>query len=88
MSENLSANRKPRAMILGVVTKCSSAKTVTIVVSSKVKHPIFEKYETKTTRYHVHDEKGECKVGDLVKAMETKPLSKSKRHRVIEILKH
>lgn len=88
MSDKPSTNRKPRAIILGVVTKCSSAKTVAVTVSTKVKHPSFEKYETKKVKYHVHDEKNECKVGDLVKAMETKPLSKNKRHRVIEVLKH
>lgn len=88
MSDKPIANRKPRDVILGVVTKCSSAKTVAITVTSKVKHPVFEKYETKKIKYHVHDEKGECKVGDLVKVMETKPLSKNKRHRVVEILKH
>lgn len=88
MSDNPAANRKPRNIITGVVTKCSSAKTVLIVVSAKVKHAVFGKYETKKQKFHVHDEKGVCKVGDLVRAMETKPLSKNKRHRLVEIIKH
>lgn len=81
-------SRKPRDMIVGVVTKCSSAKTVAITVTSKVKHPQFKKYETKKQKFLVHDEKGECKVGDMVRVTETRPLSKNKRHRVLEIIKH
>ena len=89
MSDKPVTKRNPtRSVILGVVTKCSSAKTVAITVTSKVKHAVFDKYETKKLKYHVHDEKNECKVGDLVRVMETKPLSKNKRHRLIEIVKH
>jgi small subunit ribosomal protein S17 len=51
-----------------------------------VKHPIYGKFVKKTTKFHAHDEKNECSIGDLVKIMETRPLSKTKRWRLVEIV--
>jgi small subunit ribosomal protein S17 len=61
-------------------------KTITVAVERKVKHPIYGKFVKKTTKFHAHDEKGECTIGDVVKIMETRPLSKTKRWRLVEIV--
>ncbi len=61
-------------------------KTITIAIERKVPHPIYRKYFKKTTKLMAHDEKSECRVGDKVKVMETRPLSKNKRWRLIEIV--
>ena len=62
------------------------AKTITVAVERKVKHPIYGKFIKKTTRFHAHDEKNEATIGDLVRIMETSPLSKTKRWRLVEIV--
>ena len=61
-------------------------KTITVAVERKVKHPIYGKFVKKTTKFHAHDDKNECQVGDVVKIMETRPLSKTKRWRLIEVV--
>ena len=81
MSER--ANRKQR---IGVVESSSMEKTITVLVRRRVKHPIYEKYVNKSKKFMAHDEKNDCNVGDTVKIMETRPLSKRKRWRVVEVL--
>jgi small subunit ribosomal protein S17 len=61
-------------------------KTVTVAVERKVKHPMYGKFVKKTTKFHAHDEKNEARPGDVVKIMETRPLSKTKRWRLVEII--
>ena len=61
-------------------------KSITVAIERKVKHPIYGKIIKRTTKLHVHDENNECKVGDTVKVMETRPLSKDKRWRLVEII--
>jgi small subunit ribosomal protein S17 len=61
-------------------------KTVTVAVERKVKHPMYGKFVKKTSKFHAHDEKNECSIGDVVKIMETRPLSKTKRWRLIEVV--
>ena len=61
-------------------------KTITVAVESNVKHPIYGKFVKKTTRFHAHDEKNECAIGDIVKIMESRPLSKTKRWRLVEVV--
>jgi small subunit ribosomal protein S17 len=61
-------------------------KTITVAVERKVKHPIYGKFVKKTTKFHAHDEKDECIMGDIVKIMETRPLSKTKRWRLVEVV--
>ena len=75
--------RKERA---GVVTSNKMDKSITVAVKWKEKHPIYGKFVSITKKYHAHDEKNECTIGDTVKIMETRPLSKTKRWRVIEII--
>ncbi len=61
-------------------------KTIIVAVERKVKHPIYGKFVKKTTKFHAHDEKNECSIGDMVRIMETRPLSKTKRWRLVEIV--
>ncbi|MCQ2360757.1 MAG: 30S ribosomal protein S17 [Paludibacteraceae bacterium] len=70
----------------GVVSSDKMDKTVTVSIQWKEKHPIYGKFVSKTKKYHAHDEKNECHIGDTVRIMETRPLSKSKRWRVVEIV--
>lgn len=69
-----------------MVTSNKMQKTITVAVERKVKHPIYGKFVKKTTKFHAHDEKDECTVGDVVRIMETRPLSKTKRWRLIEVV--
>ena len=78
--------RNLRKIRIGVVTSNKMAKTITVAVERKVKHPIYGKFVKKTTRFHAHDEKNECSIGDTVRIMETRPLSKTKRWRLVEVV--
>lgn len=78
--------RNLRKTRIGVVTSNKMTKTVTVAVERKVKHPMYGKFLKKTTKFHAHDEKDECTIGDIVKIMETRPLSKTKRWRLVEIV--
>ena len=80
------SDRNLRKIRQGVVTSNKMTKTITVAVERKVKHPIYGKFVKKTTRFHAHDEKNECTVGDVVKIMETRPLSKTKRWRLVEVV--
>ena len=70
----------------GVVFSNNIDKSITVAVKWKEKHPIYGKFVNKTKKYHAHDEKNECNVGDTVKIMETRPLSKTKRWRLVQII--
>jgi small subunit ribosomal protein S17 len=78
--------RNLRKTRIGVVSSNKMDKTVTVAVERKVKHPIYGKFVKKTTKFHAHDEKNECSIGDVVKIMETRPLSKTKRWRLVEVV--
>ncbi|XOV91846.1 MAG: 30S ribosomal protein S17 [Bacteroidota bacterium] len=80
MERNL---RKER---VGQVVSNKMQKSITISVSRKVKHPIYGKFIRKTTKFTAHDENNECGIGDTVRIMETRPLSKNKRWRLVEII--
>jgi small subunit ribosomal protein S17 len=80
------AERNLRKVRTGVVTSNKMAKTITVAVERKVKHPIYGKFVKKTTKFHAHDEKDECSIGDLVRIMESRPLSKTKRWRLVEVV--
>ncbi|MFW5773144.1 MAG: 30S ribosomal protein S17 [Tangfeifania sp.] len=84
MEDNKVRNlRKER---IGVVVSNKMDKTVVVAERKKMKHPIYGKFVNKTTKFHAHDEKNDCNIGDLVRIMETRPLSKSKRWRLVEII--
>jgi len=78
--------RNLRKTRTGVVTSNKMDKTITISVERKLKHPIYGKYVKKTIKLHAHDAENVCNEGDIVKIMETRPLSKSKRWRLVEIV--
>ena len=78
--------RKLRKTKTGIVSSDKMNKTITVAVERKVKHPIYGKFVKKTTKFHAHDEKNEAKPGDVVKIAETRPLSKTKRWRLVEII--
>ena len=70
----------------GVVTSNKMDKSITVAIKWKEKHPIYGKFVNKTKKYHAHDETNECGIGDTVKIMETRPLSKTKRWRLVQII--
>lgn len=70
----------------GVVTSNKMDKSITVAIKWKEKHPIYGQFVNKTKKYHAHDEKNECGIGDTVKIMETRPLSKTKRWRLVQII--
>jgi small subunit ribosomal protein S17 len=78
--------RNQRKTRVGVVSGAKMAKTVTVVVERRAAHPSYGKQVTSTKKYHAHDEKNEYKVGDVVRIVETRPLSKTKRWRVVELI--
>jgi small subunit ribosomal protein S17 len=80
------AERKIRKTKTGVVYSDKMNKTITVAVERKEKHPIYGKFVKKTTKFHAHDEKEEARPGDVVKIMETRPMSKTKRWRLVEII--
>ena len=79
-------DRKLRKTKTGVVSSDKMEKTITVAVERKVKHPIYGKFVKKTTKFHAHDEKNEAKPGDVVRIMETRPMSKTKRWRLVDII--
>lgn len=78
--------RNFRKVKLGLVVSNKMEKSIVVAVQRKLKHPKYGKFMQKTTKFMAHDEKNECKEGDTVKIMETRPLSKSKRWRLVEIV--
>ena len=78
--------RNLRKTRVGLVTSDKMDKTIVVSVTDNVKHPLYNKIVKRTYKLKAHDENNECKVGDKVKVMETRPLSKDKRWRVVEIV--
>lgn len=78
--------RNLRKTRTGVVVSDKMDKTIVVAAKFKEKHPIYGKFVNKTKKYHAHDENNECNIGDTVRLMETRPLSKTKRWRLVEII--
>ncbi|MDD3405038.1 MAG: 30S ribosomal protein S17 [Paludibacteraceae bacterium] len=78
--------RNLRKERIGVVFSNKMDKSITVAVKWKEKHPMYGKFVNKTKKFHVHDEKNECNIGDTVRIMETRPLSKTKRWRLVQII--
>ena len=78
--------RNGRKTRQGVVVSAAPDKTVTVSVERRFPHPLYGKQVKRSTKYHAHDENNEYQVGDVVRIMETRPLSKTKRWRVIELI--
>lgn len=81
-----SVERNLRKTRTGVVSSNKMDKTIVVKVERKVKHPLYGKFVKKTTSFHAHDEKNECSIGDTVRIMESRPLSKTKRWRLVEVI--
>ncbi|ARV07691.1 30S ribosomal protein S17 [Polaribacter sp. SA4-10] len=78
--------RNLRKERIGVVSSNKMEKSIVVAETKRVKHPMYGKFVLKTKKYVAHDEKNDCNEGDTVRIMETKPMSKSKRWRLVEIL--
>jgi small subunit ribosomal protein S17 len=78
--------RNLRKERIGVVVSNKMDKTIVVAEKRKVKHPIYGKFVNKTTKYYAHDEQNTCNEGDTVRIMETRPLSKQKGWRLVEII--
>ena len=80
-------HRGKRKTFIGEVVSDKMDKTVVVAVTRLVRHPLYEKVIKRTKKYHAHDERNECRVGDIVEIMETRPLPKTKRWRVTRIIR-
>ncbi len=80
------AERSLRKIVIGRVVTNHMEKSVTVLVERRVRHKLYGKFMRKSTKFMAHDEKNACDVGDKVRIMETRPLSKAKRWRVVEII--
>ena len=86
VKENMIEATKVVRTVSGRVVSDKMDKTITVLVERKVKHPLIGKVVVKSNKFHAHDEKNECNIGDTVRIMETRPLSKLKRWRLTEII--
>ena len=82
----MTTERKSRKTRIGVVSSNKMQKTITVSVERKVKHPFYGKFLKKSSSLHAHDEQNNAGIGDVVRIMETRPLSKTKRWRLVEII--
>jgi small subunit ribosomal protein S17 len=82
----MTEERALRKVRVGMVVSDKMDKTVVIAIEDNVKHPVYGKIIKRTLKVHAHDEKNECGIGDKVRIMETRPLSKTKRWRVVEVI--
>ena len=82
----MTEERTLRKVRVGMVVSDKMDKTVVVAIEDNVKHPVYGKIIKRTLKVHAHDEKNECGVGDKVRIMETRPLSKTKRWRIVEII--
>ena len=82
----MSEQRGIRKERVGVVVSDKMDKTIVVEISTRVKHPLYGKIMNRTTRFKAHDENNECGIGDTVRVMETRPLSKDKNWRLVEIV--
>lgn len=83
MEQQVRNLRKER---IGIVVSNKMDKSITIAVESKVKHPMYGKFIKKTSKFMAHDEKNDCNIGDTVRIMETRPMSKNKNWRLVEVI--
>ncbi|RMD86815.1 MAG: 30S ribosomal protein S17 [Calditrichaeota bacterium] len=80
------SERGRKKIKIGKVVSNKMDKSIVVAVERLVQHPLYKKYHKRTSKFMAHDENNECQIGDVVKIMETRPLSKRKRWRVVEII--
>ena len=78
---------RKRKTLLGEVVSDRMHKTITVMVERRVRHPIYERVIKRSKKYHAHDERNQCQLGDVVRIVETRPLSRTKRWRLQEIVR-
>ncbi|EPH07124.1 30S ribosomal protein S17 [Propionibacterium sp. oral taxon 192 str. F0372] len=86
MSESTGIKRAGRKVREGIVVSDKMDKTIVVLIADRVKHPLYGKVMSKSTKLHVHDENNQAGIGDTVRVMETRPLSATKRWRLMEII--
>jgi small subunit ribosomal protein S17 len=79
--------QKRRKVLLGTVVGNRMQKTITVRVERRLRHPIYERVVKRSKKFHAHDENNQCQIGDQVRIIETRPLSKTKRWRLLEIVR-
>ena len=84
----MSAEKKRTRTLTGKVVSNRMDKSITVLVERRVKHPVYGKYLTKSSKVHAHDEKNECNIGDLVSLSESKPISKTKAWQLVSMLEN
>ena len=82
----MTETRNLRKTRVGIVVSDKMDKTIVVAIQDNVKHKVYNKIIKRTTKIHAHDEKNECSIGDKVEVMETRPLSKTKRWRLVQII--
>ncbi len=82
----MTETRNLRKTRVGIVVSNKMDKTIVVAVRDNVKHAVYNKIIKRTTKIHAHDENNECSIGDIVEVMETRPLSKTKRWRLVQII--
>lgn len=80
------SERNLRKTRVGVVSSNKMEKSITVVVERRIPHPMYGKYVKRSKKFTAHDDKNECQIGDTVRIMETKPISKNKRWRLVEVI--
>ncbi len=83
---NEATDRKVRKQRVGVVVSNKMDKTIAVTVERRIKHPIYGKFMKRNKKFIAHDEQNECTIGDTVRIMETRPLSRRKRWRLVEVI--
>ena len=78
---------RKRKTLLGEVVSDRMHKTITVMVERRVRHPIYERVIKRSKKYHAHDERNQCQIGDVVRIVETRPLSRTKRWRLQEVVR-
>lgn len=84
--EKVQLDRNLRKSRIGIVTSNKMDKSITVSIERRLKHPLYGKFLKRTTKLKAHDEKNDCNIGDTVKIMETRTLSKTKKWRLVEII--
>ena len=86
MSESVEKKQSNPRVVTGTVVSNKMDKSITVQVERRVKHPIYGKYIRRSTKVHAHDEDNTCQIGDLVTVVETRPLSRTKHFKLVEVL--
>lgn len=86
MSEQMTSEQKVKRTLTGKVVSNKMDKSITVLIERRVKHPVYGKYLTKSTKLHAHDENNVCKEGDVVTIAETRPISKTKSWTLVEVV--